>query len=128
MASFHGKDGTATWGGDIKNIVDWTVDMNSDFAEVDYMAATGDAKIKHQGHWRWTATINTYHDDATAWTANPITSATAASSAELVLTAISGVSFTGNAWCTSANVSGDVGGSPTVSYSFVGDGNLTLAP
>ena len=126
--TFHGKDGTATWGDSIINIIDWTVKIDADVVDVDYMGIPDDAKIRHVGHYRWTATINCYQDDSTAWTANPVTSAAASSPTSLVITAITGVSYTGNAWCTGANPTGDVNGVPAVSFTFTGSEDLTILP
>ena len=121
MATFHGKDGTVTFGSSISNITDWSVSITAGTAEADVMATP--AIAAYSGHYTWTASVSAFLDSTA-----DIVDITGLAPATLALLAMTGVTFGGSAICDSANPGAPVAGVATVNYTFKGSGAITIAP
>lgn len=121
MATFHGKNGTVTFGSAINNITDWSLTVTAGTAEADVMGV--DAILAYAGHYTWTASVTAFMDS----TDSQVSLATALTQASLVLKAetTDGPTFTGNAICDSANPGTPVAGVATMNFTFKGSGVIT---
>ncbi len=121
-AAFHGKGGSATFGGTtITFITEWSVDWIVDVAESTSMGQGDDFKTYLGGFPDWTASITSRLDDVGF-------DCTINQEASLVITAKSGDTFTGNAICTGIAPTGDRDDVAGLAYTFQGSGALTAAP
>ena len=122
MATFHGKDGTVTFGTAIANVNSQSITVTRGTAEADVMGT--DAIAQHAGHYSWTASVELKRDDTDAL----FSAATTTASASLVITAKTGVTYTGDAWLTGSGGDGNVSDTVNASLEFTGVGALVEAP
>ncbi len=116
--AYHGKGGSATFSGAVTLMTDWSIDWTIDVAESTSMADVS-WKTYLGGFPDWTATITGRLNDAGF-------DCTINEAGTLVITAISGETFTGAAICTGINPSADKDDVAGVSYTF--QGNAALVP
>ena len=121
MATASGVTGTVTFtSGYVTNVKAWTLDYSADMLDITDYSSTGPrAFVGGLTSWRGTYTCNY---DATA-----IVIAPGATAAQIVLTALTGQTFTGNAILESAALSASVDGLPEVVCTFQGTAALTPA-
>ena len=118
MAAFHGFAGSITFTGITPtNVISWTADITVDMAEITDMGDTWKTFLAGFKDWTASATClldTTGPDIAALGTAQTLT-----------LTAVSGTTLSGNAFCTGIAVSTDANGIPTVTYTFQGSGAVS---
>ena len=84
MATFHGKGGSVTFGGNAQaQVVSWTLNISVDLAESSAMDTANDYKDYLAGFKDWTATVEVHLD-----TGGPLAGTTAALTALGVKTTI----------------------------------------
>lgn len=118
MTMIHGKEGSVTFagGGELAEITDFSLDVGVDLAEVTNMNSTSDAKEYLAGFYGWTASVTAFIE------ASPLTPVLTLAAAALVLTSKTGVTYTGDAFCTGCSVSQTCTDGSSVTYSFTGNG------
>jgi hypothetical protein len=118
--TISGASGTMTLGGSPYPITAWTVNRKAETREVTDSNSSTVSEFIPEGHSSWDGTMEGWVQDGTACLT------VGAAAAALVLTAVTGTYWTGNAIITGASIVLQVKGSDAVkvSYTFQGTGAL----
>ena len=121
MATASGVTGNVTLvGGYVTNVKAWTLDDGADVNDITSFASVGPRSFLG-GLTSWSGTYTCDYDDTV------LAVAPGAAAAQIVLTAVTGQTFTGNVIITSNSISASVEGPPQIVVSFQGTGVLGIA-
>jgi len=121
MATASGVTGTVTFAsGYVTNVKAWTLEYSAEIHDTtDYTSTGARAFLGGLTSWRGTYTCN--------YDATQVAVAPGAAAAALVLTAMTGQTFSGNAILESVALTASVDGIPEAVCTFQGTGTLTPA-
>jgi len=120
MATASGVTGTVTLvGGYVTNVKAWTMDHNADMLDTTDFTSTGPRTFLG-GLTQWSGSYTCNYD------ATVIAVAPGAAAAALVLTALTGQTFSGNAILESYSINASVEGTPEFTANFQGTGALAI--
>ena len=119
MAEITGKQGNITFSGLTASVISWSLDTALDIHDkTDFTDGAAGYRTKLAGLPVWSATVETNYD-----TTNTVT---VGLSALLSLTLTSGKSYAGTAMLASISVNTPVDGLETGTYTFEGNGALSV--